>query len=96
MKLSLAKKLLLMLRFDRVQLLFKLRKNRKGGKQMKTKKLKKGFALNKETIANLNRDKMAAVRGGEDTCGLSCTCSTQDICIKIVIFFPKESSGGTC
>jgi natural product precursor len=59
---------------------------------MKTKKLKEGFALNKETIANLNWSEMVIVRGGEDTCGYSCTC----ISTKWDLMPPKESQGGTC
>ena len=59
---------------------------------MKTKKLEKRFTLNKETIVNLNRDEMEAVRGGEDTCGYSCSCSwTMEPDMP-----PKESQGGTC
>jgi hypothetical protein len=59
---------------------------------MKTKKLEKRFALNKETIANLNRDEMAAVQGGEDTCCASCIC----IPSKTTMLPTKESDGGTC
>ena len=59
---------------------------------MKTKKLEKRFALNKETIANLNRDEMVAVRGGENTCGHSCGCAPD----KPDIITPKVSIGGTC
>lgn len=59
---------------------------------MKTKKLEKRFALNKETIANLHRDEMVAVRGGEDTCVYSCPCTPT----KGVDLPPKESQGGTC
>ncbi|UCH92107.1 MAG: class I lanthipeptide [Candidatus Aminicenantes bacterium] len=59
---------------------------------MKKKKLRKIFALNKETIAHLNRDEMKAVGGGEDTCGYSCPCAPT----KETIMPTKESQGGTC
>jgi len=59
---------------------------------MKRKKMEKRFALNKETIADLTWDEMAAVRGGEITCGVSCACTPT----KTTINPPKESSGGTC
>lgn len=54
--------------------------------------MEKRFALNKETIADLTWDEMAAVRGGEITCGVSCACTPT----KTTINPPKESSGGTC
>jgi hypothetical protein len=59
---------------------------------MKTKKLEKMFVLNKETIANLNRDDMAAVRGGLATCEYTCMCIPN----KETMFPTKESQGGTC
>jgi natural product precursor len=59
---------------------------------METKKFEKRFALNKETIADLNRDEMVVVRGGEDTCGYTCPC----VWTKGNIMPPKESQGGTC
>ena len=51
--------------------------------------MEKRFALNKETIANLNRNEMIAVRGG--TCNGTCTCY-----LTIKSPTPKESEGGTC
>jgi hypothetical protein len=64
---------------------------------MKTTKVGKRLTLNKKTIANLNRDEIAAVHGGEITCGDSCDCSTIACeSVKCSISPPKGSDGGTC
>jgi natural product precursor len=56
---------------------------------MKIKKLERRFVLNKETIANLNRNEMIAVRGG--TCMGTCTCDWTKEPPNT-----KASVGGTC
>ena len=48
---------------------------------MKTKSFKKGFALNKRTIANLNTSDMNKVKGGEPkTETETCCCYTVGSC----------------
>lgn len=64
---------------------------------MKTKKMGKRLTLHKKTIANLNRDDIAAVRGGELTCGDSCDCSEIPCeSLKCYMLPPKGSDAGTC
>lgn len=59
---------------------------------MKTKRVEKRLALKKITVADLNRDEMKAILGGEDTCG-----SCASVCFCSTIFtIPKKSIAGTC
>jgi hypothetical protein len=50
--------------------------------KMKAKKFTRKLRLNKETVADLNNDLMAAVKGGMYTVRVTCTgyCDTYETC----------------